>query len=293
MDRINGAGHVNHLFVAEDAETNRPPTEVTEDWLNGVQEELIAIILAAGIVPSTANLSQLLTALRSAGVFHTPDQFDASTKAATMEAVQRALGNKSGVSGTNVGTSLTAADAGKLYNCYGGSYTLNLPQSDSIVAGWAIEILYTGSGTLTISRQGADVIDGVNPSSPQTSITIGFGESIVITYSSGGKFFASGANSANLKQASMFASSLAVAGFQKLPSGRIEVQGIFTASATPGAAVAVTFPLGATNCRNLELTPVSSGTSAVSAWFDTPTGTGFNGHCSVAGATVHYRAILD
>lgn len=68
MDRINGAGHVNRMFVNEDAAINRPGTDVTPDWLNAVQEELIAVILAAGIVPSNANLTQLLTALRTPGV---------------------------------------------------------------------------------------------------------------------------------------------------------------------------------------------------------------------------------
>lgn len=91
MDRTNGAGHVNHLFVAENAATNQPPTEITTDWLNGIQEELIAILLAGGIVPDKVNLSQLLTALRSAGVFQTAAQFDNTTKAATTEFVQKAL----------------------------------------------------------------------------------------------------------------------------------------------------------------------------------------------------------
>lgn len=40
MDRINGAGHVAHMFVAEDVPTNRPPTECTAEWLNMIQEEL-------------------------------------------------------------------------------------------------------------------------------------------------------------------------------------------------------------------------------------------------------------
>lgn len=42
MHRIDGAGHVGNMFVSEDPATNRPPTEITEGWLNAVQEELAA-----------------------------------------------------------------------------------------------------------------------------------------------------------------------------------------------------------------------------------------------------------
>lgn len=83
MDRINGAGHVGRLFVAEDALISRPPTEVTAEWLNAVQEEICSVILAAGIGLSGASNSQLLEALRGAGVFQTQSTNDSSTKVAT------------------------------------------------------------------------------------------------------------------------------------------------------------------------------------------------------------------
>ena len=65
MDRINGAGHIGHMFVAEDAGIGRPPTEITEEWLNGVQEEIVGVILGSGQVPNNADLGQLLKAIRS------------------------------------------------------------------------------------------------------------------------------------------------------------------------------------------------------------------------------------
>lgn len=40
-------------------------TIVTEDWANGVQEELIAVITAAGLTPSITNNAQLLTAIQN------------------------------------------------------------------------------------------------------------------------------------------------------------------------------------------------------------------------------------
>lgn len=59
MDRINGAGHVGHLFVAEDVALNRPPTEITPEWMNGVQEELASFIERYGIVLDVADNTQL------------------------------------------------------------------------------------------------------------------------------------------------------------------------------------------------------------------------------------------
>lgn len=67
MDRINGAGHVGHMFVTEDAASGRPPTEITDDWLNGVQEEVLGVIIDQGLVPSNADLTQLCKAIK--GIF--------------------------------------------------------------------------------------------------------------------------------------------------------------------------------------------------------------------------------
>lgn len=61
MRRISGAGHVNNLFVNETA--TKPPTEVTADWLNTIQEELVAIVLAAGIELDNADNTQVLQAI--------------------------------------------------------------------------------------------------------------------------------------------------------------------------------------------------------------------------------------
>jgi len=63
MDRINGAGHVNHLFVAENAATSQPPTEITAEWLNTIQEELANLAEAGGVVLSAGNRAQVLQGL--------------------------------------------------------------------------------------------------------------------------------------------------------------------------------------------------------------------------------------
>lgn len=59
MHRIDGAGHVAHMFVAEDAATNRPPTEITPEIMNAFQEELAGFIEWAGIVLAKGDNTQL------------------------------------------------------------------------------------------------------------------------------------------------------------------------------------------------------------------------------------------
>lgn len=68
-----------------------PATKGGAYWFHQLGEELRAIQTAAGITPDEANLTQLLSALRSAGVFTTPALFDNSTKVATTEFANRLL----------------------------------------------------------------------------------------------------------------------------------------------------------------------------------------------------------
>nr|VFK18117.1 MAG: hypothetical protein BECKLPF1236B_GA0070989_11347 [Candidatus Kentron sp. LPFa] len=63
MHRIDGAGHDGNHFVHEDPAIGRAPTEVTADWLNAAQEELVACIEGAGITLDKADNGQLWQAL--------------------------------------------------------------------------------------------------------------------------------------------------------------------------------------------------------------------------------------
>lgn len=63
MHRIDGAGNVDHLFVAEDPATLRPPTEITPEIMNAFQEELATFIEWAGIVLAKGDNTQLKQAL--------------------------------------------------------------------------------------------------------------------------------------------------------------------------------------------------------------------------------------
>lgn len=66
MHRIDGAGHVNNLFVNEDPATNRPPTEITAEWLNANQEELAGFIEYMQIALVKGDNTQLRQALLKA-----------------------------------------------------------------------------------------------------------------------------------------------------------------------------------------------------------------------------------
>ena len=60
-------------------------------WYHMIMEELMAVIVAAGITPASGVLNQLLQALRSAGVFVTQAFTDQSTKVATTAWVYGAM----------------------------------------------------------------------------------------------------------------------------------------------------------------------------------------------------------
>jgi len=65
MHKIDGAGHLGHMFVMEDALINRPPTEITADFMNALQMELSNVIEWAGLVLNKGDNGQLLQALQA------------------------------------------------------------------------------------------------------------------------------------------------------------------------------------------------------------------------------------
>ncbi|HWJ72418.1 MAG TPA: hypothetical protein VNX29_04550 [Kaistia sp.] len=72
MDRINGLNTIDigsgrRGFRGRNAIAGVAGTEVKAAWLNGVQEELMAVIEAAGLTPSDADLAQLLKAISKLG----------------------------------------------------------------------------------------------------------------------------------------------------------------------------------------------------------------------------------
>ena len=86
MDRIKGAGHVNNRFVSEDAQDERPPTELTAEWFNNVQEELCYVIEQAGITLNENDQTQLLQAIKKITPVMTGATNETSGQAGTVPA---------------------------------------------------------------------------------------------------------------------------------------------------------------------------------------------------------------
>jgi hypothetical protein len=63
--------------------TGTPATKPGPWWYHMMTEEIRGVLVAAGLTPSQSDVTQLLQALRAAGVFQTQATNDASTKVAT------------------------------------------------------------------------------------------------------------------------------------------------------------------------------------------------------------------
>lgn len=168
----------------------------------------------------------------------TRPQFDRTTKLATTEFVQRALGNYSGAYVINTAANLTASHFGNMVILNSATaFTIKLPAATAGVNGSAITFRNVGSAVVTIVPAGADTI-GTIATTPAGSIAILPGSSLDVVLQ-GTAYFASG--SAALKLSGDFANSLSTTGgYLKLPGGMILQWGENLASA---ADYLVTFPI--------------------------------------------------
>jgi hypothetical protein len=62
MHRIDSDGHINNQFNEGDPSTGMPATEISADWLNAVQEELVNALEGAGVPLNKADNAQLAAA---------------------------------------------------------------------------------------------------------------------------------------------------------------------------------------------------------------------------------------
>jgi hypothetical protein len=203
-----------------------------------VMEELLTVIVAGGVTPDKNTLSQLLSALRSVGVFLTPPQFDNTTKAATTAFVKDAIGSFSGHSVVGT-TTLTVANIGEVVVCTGPA-TITLPAAAACTAGSSIRFFATGSSVI-VQRAGSDTIQPNG--STVTSIALNSGDTLVLDSNGTSNWTAVG-GSAQLGFSNVFSASKAGNGYMKLPNGLIFQwgQGLFSAVAgnvqTPSLAIA-------------------------------------------------------
>ena len=230
--------------TASNPGTGAQATKPGPYWYHMIMEELMAVVAAAGITPAQGTLTQLRDALRSAGVFQTPAQFDNSTKVATTEFANSIGLSAAGIVAAGTTQTLTAgAHAGKSINCgAAGATTLTLPLISAMRLGSRIEFFSSNAGAVTILCQGADVIN-YGPNGTVSSLVLNRGDTLVLEAGYAGIWLAVG-GSRQLSGSADFGASLAVNGYQKLPSGLIVQWGAVTGIAYNQAAGATfTFPI--------------------------------------------------
>lgn len=111
-------GAVNDPYIDANPGSGIEGSPVPAAAIEHPMREILAVIEAAEIAPSEANLAQLLGALRSNGVFQTQAVGDNSTKAATTGWVRSAMGNIAAAAG--FAASLTANGFIKFPSWLGG-----------------------------------------------------------------------------------------------------------------------------------------------------------------------------
>ncbi|MFV3316446.1 phage tail protein [Pseudomonas sp. NY15374] len=218
-------------------------------------------------------------------------QFDNSRQLATTEFVQRALGSFSGSLSISASRALTVADLGKRIELAANT-TVTLPDTSTVPLGAAV--LISAGPVATTARVTVVASDQLAMNN--------LGVAVPYTLAAGGDFIAIREmnvwrchfGTEPLRTSPLFAASLAVTGYSKLPNGDIEMWGL-TGGAAPGVVMPITFPQAFPNaCLNVQMTYVDAGTQApatrggpvqVGAF----TKTGFNySHSGSSSASQHF-----
>ncbi|KVR77313.1 gp53-like domain-containing protein [Burkholderia ubonensis] len=160
----------------------------------------------------------------------TPPQFDNSTKLATTAFVQRALGNASSMKLVGAAVAMDVTYAGADVVLYGnsGPFTQVLPPVSTYQSGVGMRFYNASGFPVTIQTAGNDRFSAF--SGTVSSIVVGTGDSLVLSAYGPGNWEVMG-GSAALPWSSLFGSSLATNGYQKLPSGLIIQWGVVSVPA--------------------------------------------------------------
>lgn len=227
-----------------------------------------------------------------------PNQFDSSARLPTTTWVNQRGLQTSGITTLTSTTTLSAAAAGgTVVGNSAGSITATLPSAASFAAGARIQFLNINTGPMAVTRAGADSIS-VNNSSV-TSLSLSNGDTLTVeSNGSNGWYAVSG--SVQLQYASILrlTRSLGSSGTVRIPAypgdstPAIIQWGQFTSSSSAGSPIPVSFPATfPSSIYQLVLTSAGSTTSTFSAWYDSQTVSGFNGHSNNPSAAVSYIAI--
>ncbi|TJZ78799.1 hypothetical protein [Chitiniphilus eburneus] len=161
---VPDVGLLDGKFTDGDPLTGLLPSLDPSSWANGVTDELLNVIEAAGLTPTEGLSNQFLQALRRTGVFATQAQFDNSTAAATTAFVQRALGNYANVFSYVPAQTLTGAHVGTFIQ-FTPTTNINvtLPDPATVPEGGCITLYNSsnsGAYALTVIASGGTAIGG-------------------------------------------------------------------------------------------------------------------------------------
>lgn len=213
--------------------------------------------------------------LSAAGLFITPAQFDSSTKAATTEFVQRALGNYAGyvnIAANN--TPVNVSDAGKLHNISSAAVTTTLPALAGVPVGAAFSFKNTGgANNNVIYANGADVILTSNSSVSAVSLQNGLDLTVIKISAAAWMAFGSAVD----KYLPHWSFGSAASGYQKFPSGLIlqwGATGVKGGSTTSSIPLPIAFP---NSNLAVFLTPTTAGSNGQqNSKVTSPSSTGFS-----------------
>ncbi len=137
---VPGIGLVNGQFVDEDATTGRVGSLIPASWGNSITQEVIAALVAAGMVADETKSDQLRDAI-----------------------LRLAATGVTSIAAAGV-TNLTAANCGLvLVNAAAGNVTINLPAANAMngLRFNFVRIDNVPANSVTINRTSTDTIDGV------------------------------------------------------------------------------------------------------------------------------------
>lgn len=240
---VPSAGLVNGRFVDEDPLTGAPGSLIPASWGNGVTQEVLNVIQAAGLTPSEQLSNQLLTALRGNGLFTTAAQFDSDGAVATTEFVRRSGLQYSGFAAYATNTALTLAHIGGAVSFASATpISVTLPGTTGIMHGATLTLINVGAGVVTVST--ASAADTIGSSSSTLGpIDLGRGETAEFVKLDNQWRLIGG--TVLLKYTSLFSGQRGNPGYQKYASGNIDQWGYGTTDAN--GEVFVTFPISFPN----------------------------------------------
>lgn len=236
---VPSAGLIDGKFVDEDPVMGTPGSLIPASWGNGITQELLSVIQAAGITPAEGLHNQLLAALRGSGLFVTAPQFDNDNSVATTAFVNRSGLQFSGFASYADSAVLTVSSIGGVSSFSSNTpITATLPATAGIAHASTMNIVNAGAGALTVSAApGSDTVKASN--GVVGSVVLGVGETAEFLKLENQWRLIGGTIS--LKYASLFSGMTGNPGYQKYSSGNIDQWGYGTTDAN--GEVFVTFPI--------------------------------------------------